>query len=100
MYGSVPQSDGHARVWVKDASAHLKGACIFLMYDCPKRLSFIAAMGLKFGPHFYIVLINTLRYVFISLCPITTYLSLSLGYSHCFVNDLSPKRQSLIVVCI
>ena len=52
MYGSVTQSDGRVKVWVKDASAHLKGDYIFLMYDCPKTLSFIAAMGLKFHPHF------------------------------------------------
>ena len=52
MYGSVPQSDGCARVWVKAASTHLKGASIFLMYDCPKILSFIATMGLKVHPHF------------------------------------------------
>ena len=52
MYGSVPQFDGRARVWVKNASAHLKGASIFFMYDYPKRLSFNAAMGLKFHPHF------------------------------------------------
>ena len=42
VYESVPQSEG-ARVWVNDASAHLKGAAICLMYDCPKRLSFIVA---------------------------------------------------------
>ena len=59
------------------AYAHLKGSSIFLMYDCPKILSFVAAMGLKVHPHFYIVLINTLRYVFVSLFPTTTYLSLS-----------------------
>ena len=52
MYGSVPQYEGHARVWVKDASTHLKGVSIRLMYDCPKRLSFIAAMGLKVHPDF------------------------------------------------
>ena len=38
MYGSVPQYDGRVRVWVRDAFAHLKGASICLMYDCPKRL--------------------------------------------------------------
>ena len=38
MYGSVPQYHGRARVWVKAASAHLKGASICLMYDCPKTL--------------------------------------------------------------
>ena len=52
MYGSVSQDDGSAIVWVKVASTHLKGASIFLMYDFPKRLSFIAAMGLKVHPHF------------------------------------------------
>ena len=52
MYGSVPHSDGCARVWVKDASTNSKGASICLMYDCPKRLSFIAAMGLKVHSHF------------------------------------------------
>ena len=51
MYESVPQFEG-ARVGVKDASAHLKGVVIFLMYDYPKRLSFIATMGLKVHPHF------------------------------------------------
>ena len=51
MYGSVPQSDGCARVWVKASSAHLKGDSICLMYDYPKRLSFIAAMRLKVHPH-------------------------------------------------
>ena len=62
---------------LKATSTHLKGASICLMYDCPKTLSFIAAMGLKVHPHFYIVLINTLKYVFASLCPTTTYLSIS-----------------------
>ena len=52
MYGSVSRSNGHARVWVKVASTHLKGVSIFLMYDYPKILSFIAVMGLKFHPHF------------------------------------------------
>ena len=52
MYESVSQSDGRARVWVKDVSIHLKGVSIFLMYDCPKRLSFIASMELKVHPHF------------------------------------------------
>ena len=52
MYGRVSQYDGCARVWVKAASAHLKGASICLMYDCHKRPSFIAVMGLKFHPHF------------------------------------------------
>ena len=52
MYGSVPQSDEHARVWVKVASAHLKGDSICLMYDCPKRLSFITTMGLEVHPLF------------------------------------------------
>ena len=53
MYGSVPQSDGRVRVWVKASSAHLKGAnSICLMYDFPKILSFIAAMGLKVHSHF------------------------------------------------
>ena len=65
MYGSVPLSNGCARVWVKDASAHLKGASICLMYDCPKRLSFIAAMGLNVHPNFYIVLINILVSIFV-----------------------------------
>ena len=51
MYGSVPQSHGHAKVWVKDSYAHLKGASIWLMYDCLKLLSFIAVMGLKVHPH-------------------------------------------------
>ena len=77
MYRSVSQSDGHARVWVKASSAHLKGASIFLIYDCPKRLSFIAEMGLKVHTHFLIVLIRTLRSVFVSLFPPTIYLSLS-----------------------
>ena len=36
MYGSVPQSDGRARVWVKVASTLLKGDSILLMYDYPK----------------------------------------------------------------
>ena len=52
MYGSVPQYDGCARVWVKAASAHLKGASICLMYDCPKRLPFIATMRLEVHPRF------------------------------------------------
>ena len=52
MYGSMSQSDGHVRVWVKVAFAHLKGTSICLMYDYPKRLSFIAAMGWKVHPHF------------------------------------------------
>ena len=52
MYGSVPQYDGRARVWVKAASAHLKGASICLMYEFPKILSFIPSMGLQFHPHF------------------------------------------------
>ena len=52
MYGSVSWYDGHDRVWVKAASTHLKGDSIFLMYDCPKILSFILAMGLKVNPHF------------------------------------------------
>ena len=52
MYGSLPWSDGRARVWVKAASAHLKGGSIFLMYDCPKRMSFIATMRMKVHPHF------------------------------------------------
>ena len=52
MYGSVSQYDGCARVWVKVASTHLKGASICLMYDYPKILSFIAVMGLKLHPHF------------------------------------------------
>ena len=65
MYGSVLQYYGHARVLVKVGSAHLKGDSICLMYDCPKRLSFIASMGLKVHPHFYTILINTLRHVFI-----------------------------------
>ena len=52
MYGSVPRSDGRARVWVKATFANLKGSSICLMYDCPKRLSFIVVMGLKVHPHF------------------------------------------------
>ena len=52
MYGSVPPSHGHARVWVKDASAHFKGASICFMYDCTKILSFIATIGLKVHHHF------------------------------------------------
>ena len=52
MYGSVLQSDECVIAWVKDASAHLKGASICLMYDCPKRLSFITEMGLEVHPHF------------------------------------------------
>ena len=52
MYGSVPRSYVCARVWVKATSTHLKGDSIFLMYDCPKRLSFIETMGLKVHPHF------------------------------------------------
>ena len=77
MYGNVPHSDGRARVWVKTASTHLQQAYICLMYDCPKILSIIAAMGLKVHPHFYIVLINTLRSIFVSLFPTYTYVSLS-----------------------
>ena len=52
MYGSVPQSDGSTRVWVKDSSTHLKGDSIYLMYDYPKILSFTASMGMKVHPHF------------------------------------------------
>ena len=52
MYGSVPQYDECARVWVKAAYAHLKGVSICLMCDFPKRLSFIAVMGFKVHPHF------------------------------------------------
>ena len=52
MYGSVPQSEGRSRVWVKATSTHLKGDSICLNYDYPKILSFIAAMGLKVHPHF------------------------------------------------
>ena len=36
---------------LKDASAYLKGAYICLMYDYPKRVSFIAAMGLQVHSH-------------------------------------------------
>ena len=42
VYESVPQFEG-STAWVKAASAHLKEAAICLTYDCPKRLSFIAA---------------------------------------------------------
>ena len=59
------------------AFAHLKGASICLMYHYPKRLSFIPTMGLKVHPHFQTILINTLSSVFVSLCPTTSYLSLS-----------------------
>ena len=52
MYGSVQQYDGHDRVLVKDVYSHLKGASIWLMYDYPKRIPFIAAMRLKVHPHF------------------------------------------------
>ena len=52
MYRSVAELDGCARVWVKATSADLKGASICLMYDCPKRLTFIATMVLKVHPHF------------------------------------------------
>ena len=52
MYGSLPQSDGHSRVWVKATSVHLKGDSICLMYEFPKTLSFIEEMGLKVHPHF------------------------------------------------
>ena len=77
MYGSVPQYDGCGRVWVKATSTHLKGYSICLMYDCPKILPFIAEKGLKVYPHLYIVLINTLRPIFVPLCPTATYLSIS-----------------------
>ena len=77
MYGSVSQSDGRARVWVKAASTHLKGVSIYFMYDCPKLLSFIVVMGLKVHPHFYIVFINNFRSLFVSIYPTTTYLSIS-----------------------
>ena len=59
MYGSVPQSNGRATLWVKAASAHLKGDYICLMYECPKILSFIAAIAFKVHPHLHNVLINT-----------------------------------------
>ena len=75
----VPRSNGRAKVWVKDAFAHLKGAFICLMYGCPKILPFIPTTGMKVHPHFYIVLINTLSFVFFSLFPTTTYLSLFLS---------------------
>ena len=52
MYGCMPHFNGCDRVWVKAACAHLKEASICLMYDYPKILSFIAAMGLKVHPHF------------------------------------------------
>ena len=51
MYGSVLQYDGHARVCIKVVSVHLKGASIFLIYDCPKRMTFISEMRLKVHPH-------------------------------------------------
>ena len=99
MYGSVPHFDGRARVWVKDASAHLKGAYIFLIYEFPKRLSFIATMGLKFHPHFKTILINTLG-MYLSNSALQLPISLSLRYVHCFISGLSPKRQSLIIIYI
>ena len=89
------------------AFAHLKGYFICLMYDFPKILSFIEAMGLKVHPHFQTVLINTLSSIFDYICRL--YLShsalqlpiyLSLRYVHCFVSELSPKRQSLIIIYI
>ena len=51
MYGSVSRYDGRARVWVNFAFAYLKWPSVCLMYDCPKILSFIASMVLKFYPH-------------------------------------------------
>ena len=77
MYGSVPQYDERDKVWVKDASAHLKGSSICLMYACPKILSFIASMGLKVQHHFRNVFINTLQSVFVQLHPTTTFPFLS-----------------------
>ena len=82
MYGSVSQSDGHVRGQVKATSTHLKSTSFFLMYECPKTLSFIAVMVWKAHPHLYILLINTFKSVFVSLFLTTTYLSLSLGYVH------------------
>ena len=48
------------------AFAHLKGASIFLMYDCPKRLPFIPTMGLKVHPHFQNVWPH--EYAYIQCC--------------------------------
>ena len=67
----------HSLRYVLECGLRMKGDSICLMYDCPKRLTFIASMGLKVHPHFYTILINTLRSVFFSLFPTTTYLSIS-----------------------